>query len=172
MKYQQYSPGRSEVRRWDKRIRAKRCDAVVIFFLRITTTSAILDGLEKLLGQDLTDEHFISTNINMSSFKFAIDRLADRRVNDVIPVVISVRGRGAGGGLQPPRRKKISIIRAKLMYHSGKDTVKNILLFNILIYLFSSRNSPNLLTDLCTTSWDGCYYSELEHWVLLRDWEW
>ena len=35
------------------------------------------------------------------------------------------------------------------MYRSGKDTVKNILLFNILIYLFSSRISPNLLTDLC-----------------------
>ena len=46
------------------------------------------------------------------------------------------------------------------MYRSGKDTVKNILLFNILIYLFSSRISPNLLTDLCTTSRDGCYYSE------------
>ena len=38
------------------------------------------------------------------------------------------------------------------MYHSGKDTVKNILLFNILIHLFSSRNSPNLLNDLCPTS--------------------
>ena len=37
---------------------------------------------------------------------------------------------------------------AKLMYRSGKDTVKNILLFNFLIYLFLSRNSPNLLTDL------------------------
>ena len=55
----------------------------------------------------------------------------------------------------------VSITRAKPMYRSGKDTVKNILLFNILIYLFSSHNSPNLLTDLCTTSWDGCYYSEL-----------
>ena len=72
-------------------------------------------------------------------------------------------GRGGWGGCSPPCRKKISIIRAKLMYRSGKDTVKNILLFNILIYLFSSRNSPNLLTDLCTTSRDGCYYSELEH---------
>ena len=39
------------------------------------------------------------------------------------------------------------------MYRSGKDTVKNILLFNILIYLFLSHNSPN---------WDGCYYLELE----------
>lgn len=37
----------------------------------------------KLFGQDLTDEHFISTDINMSSFKFAIDRLADRRVNEL-----------------------------------------------------------------------------------------
>ena len=77
---------------------------------------------------------------------------------------ISVRGGGGLGGLQPPlSEKKNSIIRAKLMYRSGKDTVKNILLFNILIYLFSSRISPNLLTDLCTTSRDGCYYSELEH---------
>ena len=58
------------------------------------------------------------------------------------------------------------------MYCSGKDTVKNILLFNILIYLFSSRNSPNLLTDLCTSSRDGCCYSELEDWVLPRVWEW
>ena len=83
----------------------KRCDEVVIFILRITTTSAILDGLEKLFGQDLTDEHFISTNINMSSFKFAIDRLADRRVNDVIPDVISIRGRGAGGTAAPLSEK-------------------------------------------------------------------
>ena len=52
------------------------------------------------------------------------------------------------------------------MYRSGKDTVKNILLFNILIYLFSSRISHNRLTDLCTTWRDGCYYSELEHLVL------
>ena len=72
---------------------------------------------------------------------------------------ISVRG----GGAAAPLSEKNSIIRAKLMYRSGKDTVKNILLFNILIYLFSSRISPNLLTDLCTTSRDGCYYSELEH---------
>ena len=42
------------------------------------------------------------------------------------------------------------------MYRLGKDTVKNILLFNFLIYLFLSRNSPNLLTDLYTTSRDGC----------------
>ena len=52
------------------------------------------------------------------------------------------------GGLQPLLSEKNSIIRAKLIYCSGKDTVKNILLFNILIYLFSSRNSPNLVTDL------------------------
>ena len=37
----------------------------------------------KLFGQDLTDEHFISTNINMSSLKFATDRLADRRANEL-----------------------------------------------------------------------------------------
>ena len=78
-----------------------------------------------------------------------------------MPKPISIRG--GWGGATPPHRKKISIIRAKLMYHSRKDTVKNILLFNILIYLFSSRNLPNLLTDLCTTSWDGRYYSELEY---------
>ena len=29
------------------------------------------------------------------------------------------------------------------------------LLFNILTHLFSSRNSPNLLNDLCPTSQDG-----------------
>ena len=78
-----------------------------------------------------------------------------------MPKPISIRG--GWGGATPPRRKKISIIRAKLMYQSRKDTVKNILLFNILINLFSSRNLPNLLTDLCTTSRDGCYHSELEH---------
>ena len=79
-----------------------------------------MDGLEKLFGQDLTDEHFISTNINISSFKFAIDRLADRRVNlvklgklqfgelnDVIPDVISVRGRGPGKAAAPPVGKKL-----------------------------------------------------------------
>ena len=85
-----------------------------------------------------------------------------------ISVGIGVRGGEAGGlgGLRPlpsPRRKKNSIIQVKLMYRSGKDTVKNNLLFNILIYLFSSRNSPNLVTDICTTSRHGCYYSELEH---------
>ena len=52
---------------------------------------------------------------------------------------------GGWGGCSPPSRGKNSIIRAKLMYCSGKETVKNILLFNILIYLFSPRNSPNLL---------------------------
>ena len=69
-------------------------------------------------------------------------------------------GRGGWGGCSSPCRKKNSIIRAKLMYRSDKDTVKNISLFNISIYLFSSRISPNLLTNLCTTSGDGCYYSE------------
>ena len=62
---------------------------------------------------------------------------------------------GLGGGCSPPSRGKNSIIRAKLMYRSGKDTVENILLFNILIYLFSPRNLPNLLNDLCLTSRDG-----------------
>ena len=76
---------------------------------------------------------------------------------------ISVRGGGAGGAADPMSEKKINIIRAKLMYRSGKDTLNNILLFNILTYLFSSRNSPNPLSDLCTTLRDGCYYSELEH---------
>ena len=37
----------------------------------------------KFFGQDLRDEHFISTNINMPLFKIAIDRLADRRVNEL-----------------------------------------------------------------------------------------
>ena len=34
------------------------------------------------------------------------------------------------------------------MYCSGKDTVKNILLFNILIYLSSSRIPQNGLHDI------------------------
>ena len=72
-------------------------------------------------------------------------------------------GGGGGGGCSPPSRKNNGIIRAKLMYRLCKDTVKNILLFNFLIYLFLSRNSPNLLTDLYTTSRDGCYCLELEH---------
>ena len=54
---------------------------------------------------------------------------------------------GSWGGCSAPCRKKSSTIRAKLMYRSGKRIVKNIL-FNILIYLFLSRNSPNLVTDL------------------------
>ena len=52
-------------------------------------------------------------------------------------------GRGVGGQSE------------KQWYYSGKTDVpfgqrhsKNILLFNFLIYLFLSRNSPNLLTDL------------------------
>ena len=36
-------------------------------------------------------------------------------------------------GLGSPPRGKNSIIRAKLMYRSDKDTVKNILLFNIIL---------------------------------------
>ena len=79
----------------------------------------------------------------------------------------SAYGAGGLGGLQPPLSEKNSIIRAKVMYRSGKDTV-NYFIINILIYLFSSRISPNLLTDLCTTSRDGCYYLELKHWVLPR----
>ena len=86
--------------------------------------------------------------------------------SSVSPIFVYVHkriGRGGWGGLQPPLSEKNSIIRAKLMYRSGKVTVKNILLSNILIYLFLSHNSPNLLTDLCTTSRDGCYCLELEH---------
>ena len=49
---------------------------------------------------------------------------------------ISVRGRGAGGAAVPPSRGENSIIRAKLMYR---------LYLMYLIYLFSPRNSPNLL---------------------------
>ena len=60
---------------------------------------------------------------------------------------ISVWGGGAGGAAAPPVGKN-SIIRAKLMYCSGKDTVKNILLFNILIYLSSSRIPQNGLHDI------------------------
>ena len=55
---------------------------------------------------------------------------------------------GGLGGLQPPLSEKNSIIRAKLMYCSGKDTVENILLFNILIYLSSSRIPQNGLHDI------------------------
>ena len=81
-------------------------------------------------------------------------------------------GRGElGGAAVPPVGKNIVLFGQNWCTVRAK-TVKNILLFNILIYLFSSRISPNLLTDLCTTSRDGCYYSELEHWVLPRDSEW
>ena len=55
-------------------------------------------------------------------------------------------GGGAGGCSPPPSRGKNSIISGKTDGPFGrKETVKNILLFNILIYLFSPRNSPNLL---------------------------
>ena len=40
-------------------------------------------------------------------------------------------GRGGWGGCSPPSRGKNSIIRAKLMYRSGKDTAK------IFYYLIS-----------------------------------
>ena len=57
---------------------------------------------------------------------------------------ISIRG---GGCCSPPlsEKKWYYSIRAKLMYRSDKDTEKNILLYNILIYLFSSLNTPNLV---------------------------
>ena len=64
---------------------------------------------------------------------------------------ISVRGGGSGGAAAPPVGKKINIIWAKLMYRSGKDTVKNILLFNILIYCFfrgHGNESCNLIGSL------------------------
>ena len=44
-------------------------------------------------------------------------------------------GRGGWGGCSPPSRGKNSIIRAKLIYRSAKETVKNILLFNINLLL-------------------------------------
>ena len=37
-------------------------------------SSEILD-LEELFGQDLTDDNFFSTNVNMSSLNFVIDKL-------------------------------------------------------------------------------------------------
>ena len=65
-------------------------------------------------------------------------------------------GRGCWGGCSLPSRQKNSIIRAKVVYRSGKETVKKyILLFNNSIHLFSSRNSPNLLNYLGPTSRDG-----------------
>ena len=70
------------------------------------------------------------------------------KTGDFFKVTIRVRG---WGDCSSPGRKKNSIIRAKLMHRSGKDS-KNSVLFNILPYLLSPRNSPNLVTDLCTTS--------------------
>lgn len=40
-------------------------------FLKMAASSAALDELEKLFGQDLKDNHFISTNVDMS-LKFVI----------------------------------------------------------------------------------------------------
>ena len=114
---------------------------------------------------------FVPVEVNvLKSNKTLNVRSLGKPVSFVFPQVLmfpeSPSAYGSGGlgeAAAPPVGKKNSIIRAKLMYRSGKDTVKNNLLFNILIYLFSSRISPYLLTDLCTTSRDGCYYSELEH---------
>ena len=66
-------------------------------------------------------------------------------------------GRGGLGGLQPPLSEKNSIIRAKLMYCSGKDTVKNILLFNILIYLSSSCIPQNGFHDILPVLYKDSY---------------
>ena len=133
----------------------------IIYMLLMLTTHCrsrdILCGLKPL--ENSSNSHFLQT----LNFQYVLSLIS------LGTTVIPKRnwhqrtGRGGWGGCSPPCQKKNSIIRAKLMYRSGKDTVKNILLFNILIYLFSSHISPNLLTDLCTTSRDGCYYSELEH---------
>ena len=68
---------------------------------------------------------------------------------------ISVRGRGAGGAAAPPVGKKVVLFRQNWCTIRAKTQEKNILLFNISIHLFSSRNSLNLLKDLCPTSRDG-----------------
>ena len=82
----------------------------------------------------------------------------------LVLMLISVRGGGGElGGLQPPLSEKQEQYSGKTDVPFGQRHSKNILLFNILIYLFLSRNSPSLLTDVCTTSRDGCYYLELEH---------
>ena len=43
-------------------------------------------------------------------------------------------GRGGWGGCSPPSWGKNSIIRAKLMYRSGKETVKNILYLDLFVF--------------------------------------
>ena len=46
-------------------------------------------------------------------------------VSQLAPAYSSAYGSGGwGGGLQPPPVGKNSIIRVKLMYRSGKDTVR------------------------------------------------
>ena len=50
------------------------------------------------------------------------------------------------------------------MFRAKTQTVKNILLFNILIYLFSSRNSPNLVIYLS----DG-YVLSLTSWFFILE---
>ena len=62
-------------------------------------------------------------------------------------MTISVRGGGAGGA--------VVLFGQNWCTVRAKTQEKNILLFNISIHLFSSRNSPNLLNDLCPTSRDG-----------------
>ena len=140
---------------------------MICYLIWITQNAAI--GFQQFLVSSST----VPSGAFMSSVPtFSLVFCTHWSSDPTVPLIHQRTGRGGWGGwggCSPPCRKKISIIRAKLMYRSGKDTVKNILLFNILIYLFSSRNSPNPLSDLCTTSRDGCYYSELEHWVLPRD---
>ena len=68
----------------------------------------------------------------------------------------SAYGAGGLGGLQPPQSgKKVVLFGQNWCTVRAKTQGKNILLFNISIHLFSSRNSPNLLNDLCSSSRHG-----------------
>ena len=52
-------------------------------FLKMAASSAILNaGLEELFRQDLADDHFISTIVNMSSLKFVVPVRGVNELND------------------------------------------------------------------------------------------
>ena len=64
------------------------------------------------------------TLYTLSVFSFAMRLQLILESSTACRLVNQRTGRGGWGGCSPPCREKNSIIRAKLMYHSGKDTVR------------------------------------------------